>query len=204
VLLLPFRRTRVPTSFGPNPSPRLHAPIPRSIAQLGIARLLATLITPASASPGSVSRRPYRDAGLHCRIGATRRCLAALPHAGGVAIRFGFVNTQREASGAHGRDRQQGRSHQQDDSKTNRTENLEHFFLPHSRQCLMVSLGFHSHNTCEPIKQAGYISATSAMGHSRRKWAVHPMSAFPPIATIERTCEEVRLVPMPEVDRPIR
>ena len=37
------------------------------------------------------------------------------------------------------------------------------------------------------------------MGQKLPKWAVHPMSAFPPIATVERTCEEVRSVPLPTV-----
>ena len=35
----------------------------------------------------------------------------------------------------------------------------------------------------------------SLHGQSLPKWAVHPMSAFPPLAAIERTFQEVRLVP---------
>src|ERR1700674_3434955 len=32
----------------------------------------------------------------------------------------------------------------------------------------------------------------SSLGHSLPKWAVHPMSAFPPIATIERNARRSR------------
>jgi hypothetical protein len=39
----------------------------------------------------------------------------------------------------------------------------------------------------------------SQLGQSLPKGAVHPMSAFPPIATVERTCEQVRFVPKSEV-----
>jgi hypothetical protein len=34
------------------------------------------------------------------------------------------------------------------------------------------------------------------MGHSRPKWGVRTMSGLPPLATIERTYEEVRFVPI--------
>jgi hypothetical protein len=36
----------------------------------------------------------------------------------------------------------------------------------------------------------------SSMGQSLPKWAIHPCLAFPPIATIQRTCQEVRFVPI--------
>jgi hypothetical protein len=39
------------------------------------------------------------------------------------------------------------------------------------------------------------LQAEPAVGHSLPKWAVHPMSAFPPIATELRTSLEVRFVP---------
>ena len=39
----------------------------------------------------------------------------------------------------------------------------------------------------------------SHKGHSRPKWPARVMSAFPPIATSERTCGDVRSVPQPEV-----
>ena len=41
--------------------------------------------------------------------------------------------------------------------------------------------------------------STTAKGPSLPKWAVQAVSAFPPIATIERTCQEVRFVPWTEV-----
>jgi hypothetical protein len=37
------------------------------------------------------------------------------------------------------------------------------------------------------------------MGHSRPKWGVRTMSGLPPLATIERTYEEVRFVPVAEM-----
>jgi hypothetical protein len=39
------------------------------------------------------------------------------------------------------------------------------------------------------------VSVTSATGPSRPKWAAHPMSAFPPIATTGRTSRDVSKVP---------
>ena len=41
----------------------------------------------------------------------------------------------------------------------------------------------------------------TGLGHSRRFWHVRAMSAFPPIATDERTCREVRLVPTTTVSQ---
>ena len=43
-------------------------------------------------------------------------------------------------------------------------------------------------------RRVGYCSS-SELGQSLPKWTAHPMSAFPPLATIERTFQEVRLVP---------
>jgi hypothetical protein len=42
---------------------------------------------------------------------------------------------------------------------------------------------------------------TTALGQLLPKGAVHPMSAFPPIATVERTCEEVRKVPGGDINQ---
>jgi hypothetical protein len=42
---------------------------------------------------------------------------------------------------------------------------------------------------------------TSAMGQSLPKWAIRATSAFPPIATIERTSRHVSNVPKAEVKR---
>ena len=44
----------------------------------------------------------------------------------------------------------------------------------------------------------------SLLGQSLPKWAVQAMSAFPPIATIERTCQEVRFVPQTDIAYAVR
>ena len=43
--------------------------------------------------------------------------------------------------------------------------------------------------------------AEDALGQSLPKWAVHPMSAFPPLATIKRTSLVVRFVPTADAAR---
>jgi hypothetical protein len=52
------------------------------------------------------------------------------------------------------------------------------------------------HGSLRPARPAESLQRLmSASGQLLPKGAVHPMSAFPPIATVERTCEEVRFVP---------